>query len=64
MNTFIKKFKQELLLSRILWRENLQLLKLSAWSIKQFYLEYGTTFRITLIVYCSKVVRDIELKPL
>ena len=44
------------------WREQLNLPKLSAWSIRQYYLEHGTTFRKPQIIYCSKATREFELK--
>ena len=44
------------------WREKLQLEKLSAWSIRQFYLEHGATYRKPQIVFCSKAAREMELK--
>jgi hypothetical protein len=44
------------------WRDKLQLQKLSAWSIRQFYLEHGATYRKPQIIYCSKEARAIELK--
>ena len=44
------------------WREQLGLPKLSAWSIRQYYLEHGTTFRKPQIMYCSKASREMELR--
>ena len=35
---------------------------MSAWSIRQFYLEHGASYRKPQIVYCSKAAREVELK--
>ena len=45
------------------WREELGYEKLSSWSIRQFYLEHGATYRKPQIIYCSKAEREFELKP-
>ena len=44
------------------WKEKLQLPKLSAWLIRQIYIEHGATYRKPQIVYRSKAERESELR--
>jgi hypothetical protein len=43
------------------WKEKLGLPKLSAWLIRQIYIEHGATYRKPQIVYRSKAEREVEL---